>query len=68
MIALVATEGGVFAIDLESGELEPGDPFDTATRPSLNLPRVLAAAETGSTVVAVVDTRPDSRGIGDCDR
>ena len=58
MIALVATERGVFAIDLESGELEPGDPFDPATQPSLNLPRVLAAAETGSTVVAVVDTRP----------
>jgi len=58
VIALVATAGGVFALDLDTGELEPGEPFDPAPRPPLNLPRVLAAAEAGSTVVAVVDTRP----------
>jgi len=56
--ALVATTTGVFAVDLESGEIEPGEPFETATPPRLNLPRVLAAAEAGSTVVAVVDARP----------
>ena len=58
MIALVATAGGVYAFDLETGELEPGEPFEPAPAPSLNLPRVIAAAESGSTVVAVVDSRP----------
>jgi hypothetical protein len=58
VIALVATAGGVYAFDLETGELEPGDPFEPAPAPSLNLPRVIAAAESGSTVVAVVDSRP----------
>ena len=58
MIALVATAGGVYAVDLETGELEPGEPFAPEAAPSLNLPRVVAAAEAGSTVVAVVDARP----------
>ncbi len=58
MIALVATAAGTFAVDLETGEVEPADPFEPAPAPSLNLPRVVAAAEAGSTVVAVVDTRP----------
>ena len=58
MIALAATRGGVFAFDLETGELEPAEPFEPALRPSLNLPRVVAAAEAGSTVIAVVDARP----------
>jgi hypothetical protein len=57
-ILLAETSGGLFAIDLESGELEPGEPFEPAPAPSLNLPRVVAAAEGGSTVVAVVDARP----------
>lgn len=58
MIALVATAAGVFAVDLESEEVEPAAPFEPAAAPSLNLPRVVAAAEAGSTVVAVVDARP----------
>jgi hypothetical protein len=58
VIALVATAGGVYALDLETGELEPGEPFEPAPVPSLNLPRVVAAAESGSTVVVVVDSRP----------
>jgi hypothetical protein len=58
MIASVATVAGPFAVDLDTGEVEPGDPFEPAARPSLNLPRVVAAAEAGSTVVAVVDARP----------
>ena len=36
----------------------PDDPFDPPPAPPLNLPRVVAAAEAGSTVVAVVDARP----------
>jgi hypothetical protein len=58
MIALVATASGTFGVDLGTGEVEPAEPFDPAPRPSLNLPRVIAAAESGSTVVAVVDARP----------
>jgi hypothetical protein len=58
VIALAATRGGVFAVNLETEAVEPGDPFEPAPQPSLNLPRLVAAAEAGSTVVAVVDARP----------
>ena len=58
MIARVATVAGTFGVDLDSGELVPADPFEPAPPPALNLPRVIAAAEAGSTVVAVVDARP----------
>jgi hypothetical protein len=55
---LVATAGGTFAVDLDTEEVAPAEPFVPAPTPSLNLPRVIAAAEAGSTVVAVVDARP----------
>ena len=58
MIACVATAGGVLGVDLDSAEVLPEEPFDPAPAPPLNLPRVVAAAEAGSTVVAVVDARP----------
>jgi hypothetical protein len=58
VIALVATDAGVFAVDLDSGEVAPAEPFDIAPEPVLNLPRVVAAAAIGATVVAVVDTKP----------
>ncbi len=58
MIALTATAAGIFAVDLETGEVEHGEAFEPAVPPSLNLPRVVAAAAAGSTVVAVVDTKP----------
>jgi hypothetical protein len=58
VIAIVATAGGVYGVDLDTGELEPAEPFTPPPSPSLNLPRVVAAAESGSTVVAVVDARP----------
>jgi photosystem II stability/assembly factor-like uncharacterized protein len=58
MIALVATADGTFAVDLETEELEPAEPFDAAPALVLNLPRVVAAAAAGSTVVAVVDASP----------
>ena len=58
MIALVATAGGTFAVDLESEEIAPAEEFEPAPAPSLNLPRVVAAAAVGSTVVAVVAARP----------
>jgi hypothetical protein len=58
VIALVATTAGTFAVDLETLEVEPEEPFAAPPGPPLNLPRVLAAAEAGSTVAAVVDARP----------
>jgi hypothetical protein len=58
MIALVATAAGAFAIDLETLEVGPAEPFVPAAAPVLNLPRVVTAAAAGSTVAAVVDARP----------
>ena len=58
MIALVATAAGAFAIDLEDGSVAPADGFDTEPQPLLNLPRLVAAAAIGPTVVAVVDAKP----------
>ena len=58
MIVLVATADGTFAVDLDSEELEPAEPFELAPAPLLNLPRVVAAAAAGSTVAAVVDASP----------
>jgi len=58
MIALVGTVGGTFGVDLETEEVEPEAPFEPAAAPPLNLPRVVAAAAAGSTIVAVVDAKP----------
>ena len=59
MIAIVSTTAGAFTVDLETeevgpyeGELKPPDGL------SLNLPRLVAAAAAGATVLAVVDTKP----------
>ena len=58
VIALVGTVDGTFAVDLETEEVEPEEPFTPAPSPALNLPRVVAAATAGSTIVAVVDAKP----------
>ena len=59
MIALVATEAGSFAVDLDEEEIAPWEGDVTPPpAPILNLPRVIAAAATGATVFAVVDTKP----------
>lgn len=59
MIAVVDTELGMFAVDLETDEVEPWlGSFETPAAPSLSLPRVVAAAQSASTVVAVVDAKP----------
>lgn len=58
MIALVETCDGTFAVDLETGELGPAEPFERPSEPVLNLPRLVAAAAAGATVVAVVDAKP----------
>ena len=59
MIAVVTTAAGCFAVDLAEDEVEPwaGTPAAPVTL-ELNLPRLVAAAAAGSTVVAVVDTKP----------
>lgn len=58
MRALVATERGGFAVDLETEEIEPADVAIAEDVPAVDLPRLVAAAVAGSTVVAVVDARP----------
>jgi hypothetical protein len=60
MRAIAQTDYGVFAIDLDTEEVEPAG--TVAVRPpeplELSLPRVVAAAAAGSTIVAVVDRKP----------
>jgi hypothetical protein len=58
VIALVATVDGCFSVDVETEELEPSHSFDVPEPPQLSLPRVVGAAASGSTVVAIVDRRP----------
>jgi len=57
--AVVTTASGRFAVDLDTGEVEPwGAETPAPAQPALNLPRVVAAASAGSTLVAVVDAKP----------
>jgi hypothetical protein len=59
MIVVVDTAAGPFAVDLETEEVEPATEVPPgAPIPALNLPRVVAAAAAGSTVVAAVDAKP----------
>jgi hypothetical protein len=60
MKAIVQTEYGPFAVDLETEEIEPAGPVQVSgSEPlTLSLPRVVASASAGSTVVAVVDRKP----------
>ena len=59
MRALVGTVDGVFEVDLEE-EVVLGTADVHVERPTLEveLPRVVAAARSGSMVIAVVDRRP----------
>jgi photosystem II stability/assembly factor-like uncharacterized protein len=59
MIALVDTAGGTFAVDVETETVEPtSDDPSASPELALNLPRVVAAAAAGATVIAVVDAKP----------
>ena len=58
MIATVLTVDGAFGLDLETEELLEAEPSEPAEAIAVGLPRVVAAARSGSTVVAVVDRRP----------
>jgi hypothetical protein len=58
--ARVLTVHGVYEVDLEEEEVIGlvEAPFERAPRPEVSLPRVLDAAASGATVVAVVASRP----------
>ena len=59
MIAAVGTVAGVFLVDVdEEALLGEGNEVPEAERPEVSLPRVVAAAQAGSTVLAVVERRP----------
>jgi hypothetical protein len=59
MIVHAATAAGTFAVDLATDEVEAVDvELDPPAHVALNLPRVVASAAVGSTVVAVVDAKP----------
>jgi hypothetical protein len=59
MRVLARTEYGAFAVDLETEEVEAAEIDVTAPEPlNLSLPKVVASAAAGSTVVAVVDRKP----------
>jgi hypothetical protein len=59
MIAAIATAEGVLLLDVEEElPLGPGSELPETEAPKVDLPRVVATAGAGATVVAVVDRRP----------
>jgi hypothetical protein len=59
MIAAVETVDGVVLVDVEEETvLGAGSALPERPAPRLELPRIVATAASGSTVVAVVDRRP----------
>jgi hypothetical protein len=61
VIAHVLTADGLALVDLDEETvlgLEDGTPFEPAVQPPVSLPLLVAAAGAGSTVVAVVKTKP----------
>ena len=59
MIAAVETVDGVLLVDVdEEAVLGPGTELPAVEAPRVDLPRVVATAAAGGTVVAVVDRRP----------
>lgn len=58
MIATAFTVDGAFGVDLETEELVDAEPGGPGEDPSVDLPLLIAAAQSGSTVVAVLNRRP----------
>lgn len=58
MTASVSTAEGTFTVDLEEEEILGETEAFEVVQAGVTLPRVVAAAATGATVVAVVDRRP----------
>jgi hypothetical protein len=58
VIAAVRTASGTYLVDLEAEELLGAGEYFEPVRIKVELPRVVAAAASGATIVAVVDRRP----------
>ena len=59
MIAAVQTVDGVVLVDVEAEELlGSGTELPAVETPHVELPRVVAAAQSGTTIAAVVERRP----------
>jgi hypothetical protein len=59
LIAVVETVDGVVLVDVdEEVVLGPGKEVPVSDEPSVSLPRVVASAQSGATIVAIVDRRP----------
>jgi hypothetical protein len=59
LIAAVQTVEGVVLVDVEAEELlGSGTELPAVETPQIKLPRVVAAAQSGATIVAVVERRP----------
>jgi hypothetical protein len=61
VIAHVQTADGLAVVDLDEEailEIDSSRMLEPTAPPSVSLPRVVAVARSGSTVVAVVDTKP----------
>jgi hypothetical protein len=59
--AAVQTADGVYTVDVNEEivlEFESGSELEPVATPKLSLPRLVAAAGSGSTIVAVLDRRP----------
>jgi len=58
--AIIQTVSGTFAVDLNTEEVSQADPVEVSgSEPlSLSLPRLVASAASGSTVVAIIDRKP----------
>jgi hypothetical protein len=59
MKALASTAYGVYEVDLDTDEVvRYEDPFEARPAPHVELPLLVAAADSGSTIVALLDRRP----------
>jgi photosystem II stability/assembly factor-like uncharacterized protein len=61
VIVHVQTTDGLAVVDLDEEtvlELDPTRTIESTPEPQISLPRVVAAAAEGSTIVAVVDAKP----------
>jgi hypothetical protein len=59
VIAAIETADGIVLVDVdEETVIGPGSELPAAERPAVELPRVVATAGAGSTVVALLDRRP----------
>jgi hypothetical protein len=59
VIAAVETVAGVVLVDVEAETvLGPGEALPDAEAPRVELPRIVATAGAGATIVAIVDRRP----------